>query len=40
MPAAWSFEEACGVDLVLLTPDQQLLPQLGPKGGEGAFLYL
>lgn len=40
MPAAWSFEEACGVDLVLLTLDQQLLTQLGPKGGEGAFLYL
>lgn len=40
VPTAWSFEEACSVDLVLRTLDQQLLTQLGPEGGEGAFLYL
>lgn len=40
MPTAWSFEEVCSVNLVLRTLDQQLLTQLGPEGGEGAFLYL
>lgn len=35
VPAAWSFEETCGATLVLLTPDKQLLTQVGPKGREG-----
>lgn len=35
VPAAWSFEETCGATLVLLTPDKQLLTQVGPEEREG-----